>query len=77
MPMDWSKFSNSSNIDINSNNDFVKFKNVLQMVQGKNPQQVAMEYMQQNGISQQQFNQIQQKANELMPQFQQMFCGKF
>lgn len=77
MPMDWSKFSNSSNIDNSNNSDLSRFKNVLQMVQGKNPQQVAMEYMKQNGISQEQFNQVQQRANELMPQFQQMFGGKF
>ncbi len=62
-----------------SNNMFAQFKNFMGQMQGKNPQEVLNQLIQNNHLSQEQLNMFQQKANEISSQldgFKSMFGFK-
>lgn len=53
-----------------NNNLFSAFQKFMQQMQGKNPNDVLNELIQQKGITQQQINQLQSKAQQIMPQME-------
>lgn len=52
----------------NQNNIFVAFEKFMQQMQGLNSHDVLNQLIQQKGITQQQINELQNEAQQIMPQ---------
>ena len=62
------KMANSLFNDLNKNN-VNPFQQFMQQMRGKNSHDVLMQVIQDKGITQQQINQLQNKVQQIMPQF--------
>ena len=58
------------------NINMMQFPQFLQSVRGQNPNQIIQQMLQSGQLTQQQLNQAQMMANQMMPQFEQ-FKGMF
>lgn len=62
---------NAMNQNKNSGNNFIsQFKAFMEQMKGQNPNELLNNVIQQKGITQQQINELQSKAQQIMPQME-------